>query len=282
MQDHGAAAHEEGAAGDTSAAVCVVESWRVESGRVTAAAAHRQRFERSVAELFGEAAAERPPLWAGSPAGTTPVEADWRRIWGDVFESTPLTGAWFPRLCARLDGGRLLVELTLRPAPDARPLTKLCTRLDERRWPTLKGPDFSFLAELRASVHEEGAADALLVDKRGAITEAAYGTVVGWLGETLVIPAASRRVAGTTLGVLEKLLATAGVARVEGTLLADPLAESAERGWDELWYLNTLHGISPVSMLDGTRLGLDVARVRRWRPRLQETSAVPRPDGRSA
>ncbi|VXC25787.1 aminotransferase class IV [Pseudoclavibacter sp. 8L] len=282
MQDHGAAARDAGSAGDTSAAVSVVESWRVESGRVIAAAAHRQRFERSVSEFFGQAAAERPPLWAGSPAVTTPVEADWPRIWGDVFESTPLTDAWFPRLSARLDDGRLLVELALRPAPDARPLTKLSTRLDERRWPTLKGPDFPSLAELRASVHEEGAADALLVDERGAITEAAYGTVVGWLGETLVIPAASRRVAGTTLGVLEKLLATAGVTRVEGELLADPLAASAERGWDELWYLNTLHGISPVSMLDGTRLGLDVARVRRWRPRLQETSAVPRPDGRSA
>lgn len=287
MQGQDASERDEVIAGDDTTSVSVVESWRVESGRVIAHAAHRVRFERSVGELFGDAATQQPLIWAGSSAGTNPVDADWRRIWADVSESVPLADAWFPRLSARLDEHRVLVELTLRPAPDVRPLTKLVTRLDERRWPTIKGPDFPHLAALRQSAAEEGAADALLVDERGAINEAAHGTVVGWRGETLVVPAESRRVPGTTLGVLEKLLATAGVPRVEGELLADPLAASAHRGWDELWYLNTLHGISPVSMLDGTRLGLDVARVRRWRPRLEEASAVPLlegplPGGRSA
>lgn len=295
MQGQDAAERDDGAAGDDNThqhaaqntAVSVVESWRVESGRVIAHAAHRERFERSVGELFGEAATERPLLWTGSPAGNNAGDADWARVWTDVSESVPLADTWFPRLSARLDGDRVLVELNLRPAPEARPLTKLVTRLDERRWPTVKGPDFPYLATLKAGAVEAGAADALLVDERGVITEAAHGTVVGWRGETLVVPAASRRVPGTTLGVLEKLLATAGVPRVEGELLADPLTASADRGWDELWYLNTLHGISPVSMLDGTRLGLDVARVRRWRPRLEEASAVPlfegpQPDGRSA
>ncbi|KAB1637153.1 aminotransferase class IV [Pseudoclavibacter terrae] len=293
MQGHGAAEAGEGAARDDSGAagreasvVSVVESWRVDSGRVIAHAAHRERFERSVGELFGDAATAHPLLWSGSPAGTNTVDADWRRIWADVFESVPLADSWFPRLSAHLagegeaGGDRVLVELALRPAPEARPLTKLVTRLDERRWPTVKGPDFPYLSEVRASAAEQGAADALLVDDRGVITEAAHGTVVGWRGETLVIPDGRRRVPGTTLGVLDKLLAMAGVPRVEGELRADPLAASADRGWDELWYLNTLHGISPVSMLDGTRLGLDVARVRRWRPRLEETSAVPLLDGR--
>ncbi|PPG42170.1 aminotransferase class IV [Pseudoclavibacter sp. RFBA6] len=297
MQGHGAAEAGEGdarddsdAAGRKAAVVSVIESWRVDSGRVIAHAAHRERFERCVGELFGDAATAHPLLWSGSPAGTNTVDADWRRIWADVLESVPLADSWFPRLSAHLaaeseagrdrDRDRVLVELALRPAPEARPLTKLVTRLDERRWPTLKGPDFPYLSELRASAAEHGAADALLIDDRGVITEAAHGTVVGWRGETLVIPAARRRVQGTTLGVLDKLLAMAGVPRVEGELRADPLAASADRGWDELWYLNTLHGISPVSMLDGTRLGLDVARVRRWRPRLEETSAVPLLDGR--
>ncbi|PPF44577.1 hypothetical protein C5B85_09805 [Pseudoclavibacter sp. AY1F1] len=303
MQGQGAAERDDDAAGDdnthqnaaqnsaqdsaVSTAVSVVESWRVDSGRVIAHAAHRERFERSVGELFGDSATVRPVLWTGSPAGANPVEAEWSRIWADVSESVPLAESWFPRLTARLDGGRVIVELNLRPAPEARPLTKLATRLDERRWPTIKGPDFPYLSELRVSVADEGAADALLVDEHGMINEAAHGTVVGWLGETLVVPKAHRRVPGTTLGVLEKLFAMAGVPRVEGDLLADPLAASAGRGWDELWYLNTLHGISPVAMLDGTRLGLDVARVRRWRPRLEEASSVPLldgplPDGRSA
>ncbi|WP_424463636.1 aminotransferase class IV [Pseudoclavibacter helvolus] len=287
MQGLDAGGRDEDAADNSNAAVSVVESWRVESGRVVAYAAHRERFERSVTALFGEAVAAHPLAWAGNSAGTNPVDADWSRIWADVSESMPLADEWFPRLSAHLDGDRVLVELTVRPAPEARPLTKLVTRLDERRWPTLKGPDFPYLATLRMSAHEEGAADALLVDERGSITEAAHGSVVGWLGETLVIPPTGRRVPGTTLGVLEQLLATAGVPRVEGELLADPLAASADRGWDELWYLNTLHGISPVSMLNGTRLGLDVARVRRWRPRLEAASAVPlldgpSPDGRPA
>lgn len=291
MQGQGAAGRDSGAADDDhtrqAAGVSVVESWRVESGRVIAHAAHRARFEQSVLDLFGDSALAQPLLWSGSPAGTNPVEADWSRVWADVSESVPLADSWFPRLSARLHGDRILIELKLRPAPEPRPLTKLATRLDERHWPTIKGPDFPHLSELRASAAAEGAADALLVDEHGAINEAAHGTVVGWLGETLVVPAANRRVPGTTLGVLEKLLATAGVPRVDGELLADPLATSADRGWDELWYLNTLHGISPVSMLDGTRLGLDVARVRKWRPRLEEASAVPLlegplPDGRSA
>ncbi|KAB1656694.1 aminotransferase class IV [Pseudoclavibacter chungangensis] len=228
----------------------VIDSWRVHDGTVIGMRAHAARFEDAVEDVFVSRMA-------------IPADPPWEDIWASVAAATPAEGEFFPRMTAALgeDGDRLKIEHELRRAPERRPTTSLAVAPDTRTHPTVKGADLETLASLREVAVELGDDDALLVDDRGNIVEAANGAILAWRDGQLVRPASERLLPSVTVVVLTGLLRRRGedLRRVRIRL------EDA----DELWYVNALHGISPVRSVDGEERPVDEARAARWQATLE-------------
>lgn len=166
----------------------------------------------------------------------------------------PTSGWWFPRLEASEHG----FALRLRPAPPRRTTTTLGVTHASLAYPTIKGPDLARLGSLRQGDVD----DVVLLDGDGFVCETATAALVAWDGERLITMNAPR-----LASVTETALVTA--ARADGVdvgkqkLLLSDLAEC------ELWTLNALHGITPVTQVGGQpRPPFDQARLQYWRARL--------------
>ncbi|MCP1386664.1 aminotransferase class IV [Corynebacterium sp. TA-R-1] len=202
----------------------VADSWRHSSGRANGLDLHFARFTRN--------------------AGPLPE--------GFVDAMLPLLGAGelFPRIA--LSQGLLLLDV--RPAPPPRPFTTLTfvepslAAPDPRTQPAVKGPDFGALRAYRSRYQREGTDDTVIADRTGAMLETTTGALVAWDGDALVVPDGVRLPSVTMHQVAERARSLGLV--VERRALTLELA--AER---PLWFLNSLHGISPVSEI---RVGHDV------------------------
>ena len=149
-------------------------------------------------------------------------------------------GDLFPRIS--LTAGQL--RLDIRPAPPARPVTRLtyAQAPDPRSQPLVKGPDFPALARYRAEHQVDGTDDTAIVDSTGAMAETTTGALVAWDGETLVLPTGTA-LPSITLHQVTRRAAALGI-RTETRPLTLELATECP-----LWFLNSLHGISPVTEL---------------------------------
>ena len=149
-------------------------------------------------------------------------------------------GDLFPRIS--LTAGQL--RLDIRPAPPARPVTRLtyAQAPDPRSQPLVKGPDFPALARYRAEHQVDGTDDTAIVDSTGAMAETTTGALVAWDGETLVLPTGTA-LPSITLHQVTRRAAALGI-RTETRPLTLELATACP-----LWFLNSLHGISPVTEL---------------------------------
>lgn len=149
-------------------------------------------------------------------------------------------GDLFPRIS--LAGGHL--RLDIRPAPPARRTTRLTyvQAPDPRTQPLVKGPDFPALAGFRAEYQADGTDDTAIVDASGAMVETTTGALVAWDGETLILPA-GLALPSITLHQVTQRAAALGI-RTETRPLTPELATACP-----LWFLNSLHGISPVTEL---------------------------------
>lgn len=208
----------------------IVESFLVDSGRVRCPEAHLRRFIRSCAdaELSVDAAAIH-------------------RFWVDAQAATPATGRWFPRLEAHRGSPAPLVHW-LRPAPALTPTVRLWFpgRPDARRYPRLKGPDLAPLAALRQEAVQAGFDDAVLVDARGRVLEAAHSALLWWRGDTLGFPAAHLpTLPSITSAQVLRAARALGVGTRAETLRLDDVEGL------ELWAVNALHGIRPVTAWGG-------------------------------
>ena len=193
----------------------VADSWRMlADAHSNALPLHLQRFESVAGPL---------------PAGFVPAMLQ-RFAPGDLF----------PRIS--LAAGQL--RLDIRPAPPARPVTRLtyAQAPDPRSQPLVKGPDFPALARYRAEYQDDGADDTVIVDSSGAMLETTTGALVAWDGETLVLPTGTA-LPSITLHQVTRRTATLGI-RTETRPLTLELATECP-----LWFLNSLHGISPVTEL---------------------------------
>lgn len=154
-------------------------------------------------------------------------------------------GACWPRLEAFADG-RLLLHV--RPAPARRPTTRLWTLpgADLRTRPRHKGPDLAALAVARRAAQAHGADDAVLLDAAGHVLEAASGAIAWWEGEDLCLPASEQGLPSVTLTRAVAAAGAAGVAVRRRDRAPSALAGRA------VWYLNALHGISPVVSWTGS------------------------------
>lgn len=192
----------------------VADSWRHSNGHTNGLGLHLERFARSAG-----------PLPDGFVDAMLPLLSE---------------GELFPRIA--LSSGLLLLDV--RPAPSPRPTTSLTYTQapDPRTQPEVKGPDFGSLRTYRDRYQVAGTDDTVVVDKHGAMLETTTGALVMWDGDTLCIPDGVWLPSVT----LHQVVARAEKLdmRVERRQLKPELAAK-----HPLWFLNSLHGISPVSEL---------------------------------
>ena len=191
----------------------VADSWRHSSGRTNGLHLHLERFARSAG-----------PLPDGFVDAMMPLLRD---------------GELFPRIV--LSQGHLLLDV--RPAPPPRPTTSLtyAPAPDPRTQPEVKGPDFAAFGAYRSRYQVEGTDDTVIVDRHGAMLETTTGALVMWDGDTLCVPDGVWLPSITVHQVVAR--AERLGMRVEQRRLYPDAAEHP------LWFLNSLHGISPISEL---------------------------------
>jgi branched-subunit amino acid aminotransferase/4-amino-4-deoxychorismate lyase len=239
-----------------SAPLLVADSWLVRDGRVRGLERHRERFLRACDEAGG------PPL---------------RRMlefWRDMTDALPRTGEWFPRV--ELAPGSLDLRLLLRHAPPLGTGVRVWAtgQSDPRTVPRRKGPDLAALARVRERAAGEGAEEAVLVAPSGTVLEAATASVLWWENDTeddtengtLCLPPPRLPVLpGVTLAlILER-------ARRDGIRVAHRERTVAELDGREVWLVNALHGIRPVTeWLGGPLKAAPAKRAPEWRAWLDD------------
>jgi branched-subunit amino acid aminotransferase/4-amino-4-deoxychorismate lyase len=226
----------------------VADSWLVRDGRVRGLDRHRERFARACGEC-------------GGPPPRRLVE-----FWQDMAAALPRTGEWFPRV--ELAAGSLELRLLLRHAPPLGSGIRVWAagQPDPRTVPRRKGPDLDALARVRRRASGEGAEEALLIAASGVVLEAATASVLWWEENTLCLPSPRLPVlAGVTVGlVLER-------ARHRGIRVAHRERTVAELEGREVWLVNALHGIRPVTSWTGRPLRAGPAvRAPEWRQWLDD------------
>jgi hypothetical protein len=217
----------------------VADSWLVADGAVRALERHERRFADAAGPVPGFLEAVRLAL--------------------------PRTGRWFPRI--ELSDG---LYLWLREAPALGSSARLWVdpEPDRRFRPSVKGADLELLGRLRVRAHEHGADEPVLLDRAGRVLEGASTSLLWWRGDVLCLPPAAGRLDGVTSQLLvEGVRAAGGQVRFEAV-------RPVELAGLEVWAVNALHGLRPVSgWADGMPVG-DALRAGAW-SRYLDAAAVP-------
>ncbi len=187
-------------------------------------ARHRERFLRACSECGG------------------PPPRRLREFWQDMTAALPRTGEWFPRV--ELSAGSMELRLLLRHAPPLGSEVRVWAagQSDPRAVPRRKGPDLDTLARIRRRASDAGAEEAVLIAPSGVVLEAATASVLWWEDDTLCLPPPRLPVLpGVTVGLVQERAQRTGirVAHRERTV--------AELDGREVWLVNALHGIRPVT-----------------------------------
>ena len=204
------------------------DSWLIHDGHVRALPRHRERFLR--------ACAETSDLSAGQ------LSAFWR----DMTAALPHAGRWFPRveLVPAGPAGQPGLRFRLRVAPPLSPEVRLWAQgqPDPRTAPRRKGPDLGALAGVRDLAVSRGADEAVLTTDSGVVIEAAHSSILWWEGETLCLPSPELLLLpGVTSGLIEER------ARRSGIPVDHRFRTVPELDGREVWLVNALHGIRPVT-----------------------------------
>ena len=240
-------------AADQPGHVRIVDSWLVAEGWVLAFEAHAQRFSAACAELFG-IATEQTREFMHAAAARLPAE-----------------GRWFPRAELALAAGTPRLQLWLRPAPPPGRTVRLWLPAvpDARTCPRIKGPDLDWLARQRKAAVAAGADEAVLVSRAGRVVEGSTTSILWWRDDQLCAPGEGASVLpGITRSVLLKAAAASGVPVVFSSPVPGELAGL------EVWAVNALHGIRPVTGWVGADIEPGPAlRAARWQRYLDEIAA---------
>jgi Amino-transferase class IV len=219
--------------------VAAADSWLVAHGRVRALDRHQLRFARACA-----AAVSAGP-------GRFPGPGDLAGFWSAVVAGLPRTGCWFPRV--ELAGpGTPELRLLLRPAPPLGTTARLWLgdTADRRRVPRRKGPDLHRLTTLRDRAVAAGADDALLTTPGGIVLEGATTSLLWWEDGRLCFPSPTlRTLPGVTSGLLADRACELGIPVARRRVTVAGLAGR------EVWAVNALHGLRPVTGWAGSAAG---------------------------
>ncbi|MEY9993719.1 branched-subunit amino acid aminotransferase/4-amino-4-deoxychorismate lyase [Streptomyces sp. V4I8] len=181
----------------------------------------------------------------------------------------PRTGEWFPRVELAADSFEL--RLLLRPAPTLGTEIRLWAagQPDPRALPRRKGPDLGALARVRRRAAGAGAEEAVLVSPGGVVLEAATASVLWWEDDTLCLPSPRLPVLpGVTVALIRDR------ARRTGIRVAHRERTVTELDGREVWLVNALHGIRPVTGWTGLPMNagpaVHAAEWRTWLDALME------------
>lgn len=209
-------------------ALLAADSALMQSGHIRGYERHRDRFSRTVTEVFAEQGRPLPDLEAFFLAA------------GDALAEY---GDGFPRfeLCPAADGPHL--ALRLRPAPRVTAAVSLRTAAaDPRVTPARKGPNIAAMSTLGTAL----GAEPVILDPLGGVVEGGTTSLLWWRGDVLTAVENQQRVRS----VAERL--TLSVADLLGIETALGTATPEELLGRETWAVNALHGIRPVDSFDGT------------------------------
>jgi branched-subunit amino acid aminotransferase/4-amino-4-deoxychorismate lyase len=234
--------------------VRIVDSWLVAEGQVRAFEAHAGRFSAACADLFGIATGQTREF----------IRAAARRL--------PARGRWFPRAELALASGVPRLQLWIRPAPPLGRTVRLWlpAEPDTRAWPRIKGPDLDWLARQCEAAVAAGADEAVLLSRDGRLLEGSTTSILWWRDDKLCVPGEDASVLpGITRSVLLDAVAASGV----------PIAYSRPAPADlaglEVWAVNALHGIRPVTGWVGADIEPGPAgRAARWQRYLDEITST--------
>ncbi|MGO1544521.1 MAG: aminotransferase class IV [Gulosibacter sp.] len=197
----------------------VADSWRSESGRVAAFGYHLARFEDAVGRV-------------------SQAEFDWPAVWQGMVDvlASETEASLFPRIS--LEAASLI--LAVRPCMPARERTTLALYRgeDPRHSPLIKGPDIPRLAAAKATAPAD---DVILLAEDGALLETTTGALLHWRDGGIVI---SNR--------FEQQLASVTLRQAYDRAMALDIPVTfraiypSELGDGPLWFLNSVHGVSPV------------------------------------
>ena len=125
-----------------------------------------------------------------------------------------------------------------------------------------KGPNIARYAAL----NRDAGAEALLVDDDGRVREGATTSIVWWRGEQAHISAARDRVASVTEALLGEILREHSISLTRAEITPEVLTSY------EVWAVNALHGVRPVTSIDGTATpAVEAERLARVRAALDQT-----------
>jgi branched-subunit amino acid aminotransferase/4-amino-4-deoxychorismate lyase len=243
---------------DTPGQVRIVDSWLVAEGQVRAFEAHARRFSAACAELFG--------IETGQTREFMHAAAAW----------LPAQGRWFPRAELALAAGTPRLQLCIRPAPPSGRTVRLWLPAapDTRTCPRIKGPDLDWLARQREAAVAAGADEAVLVSRAGRVLEGSTTSILWWRDDTLCAPGDE---AGVLPGITRLILLDLAAAIGAPIVFSSP--EPAELAGLEVWAVNALHGIRPVTGWVGADIEPGpVRRAARWQRYLDEFTAPIRTD----
>jgi branched-subunit amino acid aminotransferase/4-amino-4-deoxychorismate lyase len=225
---------------DQRPGLLAADSWLVEDGRVRGMEHHVSRFSGSCVQL-----------------GLEPATLE--GFWDSAIGALPRAGSWFPRAELRGDG---TLTLWIRRAPQRLGGIRILTwpHADPRATPRRKGPDLAALAEVKATAQAAGADDALLTTRDGLATESTTASLLWWEGYELCLPDSDDHLLpGVTRALLVRQALESGVVVRRSRAAPQDLYDR------EVWLVNALHGIRPVTEWVGTgREAGPAGRAPRW------------------
>jgi branched-subunit amino acid aminotransferase/4-amino-4-deoxychorismate lyase len=235
----------------------VVDSWLVDGGRVRAFDAHERRFGLACGALAG-------------------IDRERTRVFLlAAMTRVPREGRWFPRAELVDVAGDRRLQLRIRPAPPQGHSVRMwiSPSPDTRTTPAVKGPDLDWLAAQRKAAIAAGADEAVLLSADGHVLEGSTTSIMWWREDTLCAPPEDGRLLP---GITRNLLLYA--ARAAGIPVAFETRTPAELADLEVWAVNALHGIRPVTAWTGTGVAPGPGnRAPRWQLYLDELSRAVRP-----
>lgn len=241
----------------------VADSFRVRENdgqaEVRAFHLHRERFTRNVLRTLHYLSLAEERLDQGQL----------HDFFTEVPDRIQAFGSGFPRIELRLIGSQLFLNLNLRPFPQLTDQLKLRTCLPSKQIrPDIKGPNINYYRELNAQL----SAEALLCTPEGSVLEGATTSLLWWKEETLN-QVTSHTDGGATLSrvnsITESLVFRAATELQYRTSAQD--ISSVELASYEVWAVNALHGIRPVSHLNGVALAVpDNLRLQRFQRTLDK------------
>lgn len=211
----------------------VIDSWRHRHGKSFGLGQHAARFNTSVAAV-------------GAAFSEQQGRAIWQWINAHLSNPDNRSRELFPRI-SLLDfhDGTTCVGFEVRPAPEVRETTTLAYRAgnDRRVAPLLKGPDLALFAELKAGV-ETAVDDLIISDTDGACLETTTGALTLWKDDVLVLSdRLDKQLPSVTLYQVFQRVRETGQKIEFASIFPDDLNAGP------VWFLNALHGISPVTQI---------------------------------